>query len=421
MQGWTKIKIGELFKYTVPGEWGLDPVPGKGNVPVLRSTNFQNNGFIDYTDTVERYVPCNVLSQRTIMSGDILIEKSGGSPNQPAGRVVFCDTDFNGTSSNFIEIGKIKDQYDKKFVFYVLYYLYKSGRVLKYQQQTTGIINFKFNEYRSEEYIDIPILKNEQAQISNVLTKIDNCIMNVEKLISKYNRIKIGMMQDLLTKGIDERGNIRTEKTHDFKDSPIGRIPVEWDYKELKDAIILNNYLRKPISAIERNKIPGSYPYYGATGIIDTINQFRVEGEFVLMGEDGDHFLKWKSREMTILTKGRFNVSNHAHILKGNGSCLTKWIHYFFAHRDITYYLTRQGAGRFKLNKESLLTLPILVPKTLDEQQRICNSLEIYNKKLEAYNRQLSKLKRLKTGLMQELLTGKARVTDLVLEDVEIS
>ena len=74
---------------------------------------------------------------------------------------------------------------------------------------------------------------DEQAKIAEVLSTVDRAIEQTEALIAKQQRIKTGLMQDLLTRGIDERGNLRSEKTHEFKDSPLGRIPVEWESASL--------------------------------------------------------------------------------------------------------------------------------------------------------------------------------------------
>ncbi len=256
----------------------------------------------------------------------------------------------------------------------------------------------------------LPKTKTEQQSIANILSKTDQAIAHTEALITKYTRIKTGLMQDLLTKGIDKNGNIRTEQTHEFKDSPLGRIPKEWECLSLGSCIELHNNKRKPISAQVRSKMIGDYPYYGATGIIDKISEFKVEGEFVLFGEDGDHFLKWVYQEQTALVNGKFNVSNHAHIVKGNHRSSTKWIHYFYCHRDITFYLTRQGAGRFKLNKASLLSLPILLPISTTEQDLIIDRIEKVNEYCDNLKSELFKLQSLKTGLMQDLLSGKVRV-----------
>ena len=69
----------------------------------------------------------------------------------------------------------------------------------------------------------------EQSKIAEVLSTVDRAIEQTEALIAKQQRIKTGLTQDLLTRGIDEHGNIRSEKTHKFKNSPLGRIPVEWN------------------------------------------------------------------------------------------------------------------------------------------------------------------------------------------------
>ncbi len=77
--------------------------------------------------------------------------------------------------------------------------------------------------------VDIPADLREQSMIVRVLSTVDRAIEETEALIAKQQRIKTGLMQDLLTRGIDEHGNLRSEQTHKFKDSPLGRIPVEWD------------------------------------------------------------------------------------------------------------------------------------------------------------------------------------------------
>ena len=104
--------------------------------------------------------------------------------------------------------------------------------VHKYQQQTTGIINFKLCEYSDEEVL-VPAKTAEQSKIAEVLSAVDRAIEQTEALIAKQQRIKTGLMQDLLTRGIDEHGNLRSEQTHKFKDSPLGRIPMEWESASL--------------------------------------------------------------------------------------------------------------------------------------------------------------------------------------------
>lgn len=307
--------------------------------------------------------------------------------------------------------GEIDTQYLYFDLLNVLYYInanYFQGSGLKHLQKKD----------LKKHQILFPENPTEQTTIARILSKVDEAIAQTEQLIAKHTRIKTGLMQDLLTKGIDEDGTIRSEQTHEFKDSPLGRIPKEWKCELLEDNNIeLHNNKRKPISSKDRANMIGTYPYFGATGIIDMLNVYKVDGEFVLFGEDGDHFLKWVYQEQTILANGKFNVSNHAHIVKGTSKCSTKWIHYFFCHRDITYYLTRQGAGRFKLNKASLLSLPILIPASKEEQESIIHRIEKMNEYSDSLKHKLTKLQSLKAGLMQDLLSGKVRVNHMIKEN----
>ena len=88
----------------------------------------------------------------------------------------------------------------------------------------SGLKHLQKNHFK-KHLINYPNDAAEQKTIADILSKIDEAIEKTDKLISKYSRIKIGLMQDLLTKGIDENGHIRSEETHEFKDSPLGRIP----------------------------------------------------------------------------------------------------------------------------------------------------------------------------------------------------
>lgn len=139
-------------------------------------------------------------------------------------------------------------------------------------------------------------------------------------------------------------------------------LPDGWEVVELGDVAEVHNERRLPIRAEQRALNPGQYPYYGATGKLDSINEYRFDGDYALVGEDGDHFLKYAVWSMTQRVSGRFNVSNHAHAITGTSRCLTDWVFHYFRHRDIRPFLTKQGSGRLKLKKATLLALPMALP-----------------------------------------------------------
>lgn len=185
-------------------------------------------------------------------------------------------------------------------------------------------------------------------------------------------------------------------------------IPNDWEISTVGEAFEICNNLRFPINEEERRKIQGTYPYYGPTKIQDYIKEYRLDGKYVLIGEDGDHFLKWKELPMTLLVEGKFNVNNHAHVIKGTTN-ITEWFFYYFNHKELTPYLTRQGAGRYKLTKQSLEKIPVPLP-SISEQKAITTILSSCDLNIKLIEQLLTLKELRKKWLMQQLLTGTKRL-----------
>lgn len=149
----------------------------------------------------------------------------------------------------------------------------------------------------------------------------------------------------------------------------MNRTPSGWILTTVGKACCIRNDLRLPISKEERAKMPGCYPYYGPTGELDRLSEYRIEGTFALIGEDGDHFLDFENKSQTLLVSGRFNVNNHAHVIASTEDCSAEWFYNYFRHRSLISSLTRQGAGRYKLNKAALEKLPILLPPKAEQDE----------------------------------------------------
>lgn len=191
----------------------------------------------------------------------------------------------------------------------------------------------------------------------------------------------------------------------------INFVPKDWIFSTIGQSYVIKNNLRKPINETERSSNPGPYPYYGPTKIQDYIGSFEQDGDYVLIGEDGDHFLKYETHSMTQLVEGKCTINNHAHIIEGTSLASRKWFYYYFMHRDIFSFLSRQGAGRYKLNKASLEKLPILIPP-IQEQQKITEILSTWDKAIASTEKLIVNSEMQKKALMQQLLTGKKRLLD---------
>jgi type I restriction enzyme, S subunit len=118
-----------------------------------------------------------------------------------------------------------------------------------------------------------------------------------------------------------------------------------------------------------------------------------LDGTYALIGEDGDHFLKYSVWSMTQLLHGRFNVNNHAHVVTGTDCCSTEWFFHYFRHRDVRQWLTKQGAGRLKLKKSDLELIPIALPPW-DEQAQLVELLGSTAKATDALKQRLDNASR---------------------------
>lgn len=207
----------------------------------------------------------------------------------------------------------------------------------------------------------------------------------------------------------------RGEIPEGYRKEIAGVIPNVWRCYQIQDCLIVRNHERKPISEDERKAIPGPYPYYGPTQAQGYIATYESEGPAVLIGEDGDHFLKYKDREMTMYVDGKYTVNNHAHVLNGTKLCETKWFYFAYQHKSLFSAITRQGAGRYKLTKEALINLPLQCPP-IEEQKKIISILTTQDKVIELKEKRLAEKLRQKKYLMQQLLTGKKRLPGYVGE-----
>ncbi|CUA99292.1 restriction endonuclease subunit S [Thiomonas bhubaneswarensis] len=183
--------------------------------------------------------------------------------------------------------------------------------------------------------------------------------------------------------------------------------PRDWIEVAVGQACSIRNDLRLPISKEERAGMSGRYPYYGPTGELDRLSEYRLEGTFALIGEDGDHFLDVENKPQTLLVSGRFNVNNHAHVIASTDACSAEWFFNYFRHRSLVSSLTRQGAGRYKLNKAALERLPILLPPKA-EQDAINSLIREWDRAIDASEELIAAREKRHRWLLQQLIEHKA-------------
>ena len=175
----------------------------------------------------------------------------------------------------------------------------------------------------------------------------------------------------------------------------------EWKEVRLGDISICEDYKRIPLNEQERKEKKGIYPYWGSTKIMDYINDYIFDGEYVLLSEDGGYFYDYKEKPIAFYVNGKFWANNHIHVLKIINHN-TKFIYYSLVHKNILAYIT--GGTRSKLNQKDLKQIKIYLPPTIKEQEKIAEFLSSIDKKIEIVTKKIEELKKYKKGLLQKML-----------------
>lgn len=170
------------------------------------------------------------------------------------------------------------------------------------------------------------------------------------------------------------------------------RLPSNWVWVPLGDYLENHDAARIPVSSNEREKRKGQYPYYGASGVIDQIDGYTHDGEYLLLGEDGANLLT-RSKPIAFIAKGKFWVNNHAHVLKCKADAPNSYVAYYINSIDLSPYVT--GTAQPKLSQSKMNTIPIPVAPP-DQQKLIVAEIE---KQFSRLDEAVANLKRVKANI----------------------
>ncbi|RZN64318.1 MAG: restriction endonuclease subunit S [Candidatus Methanoliparum thermophilum] len=297
-----------------------------------------------------------------------------------------------------------KSNFDNVFGAYLL--KFNAERLKMQNIQSTqknvnkGIVeNFK---------IPLPPL-SEQKKIAFVLSTVQEAKEKTEDVIKALKELKKSMMKHLFTYGpvpVEEAEHVP------LKETEIGLVPEEWEVVRLGDVVEIHDKERVPLNSAERSKMIGLYPYCGANGIIDYVNNYIFDGEFVLLAEDGGFWRKFENT--AYLMEGKFWVNNHAHIIRAiENRSINRFLLYWFIFDNIEKYTS--GTTRKKLNQNVMKKILIPLPP-LSVQQKITSILSAIDQKIEAEENKKKALEDLFQSMLHHLMTAKVRVNHLEVE-----
>lgn len=400
--GHASLENKDLFEFT-NGLW-KGKKPPYIYVKVLRNTNFNNDGTLALDDIAEFEVEKKQFQKRKLYPGDIILERSGGGPKQPVGRVVFFDIEVGDYSfSNFTTRIRIKDKQTikPKFLLYYLLHFYNRGNTYELQQRTTGIRNLNFSEYKKT---NIPLLElSEQQKIVSVLFKLQQAIEQQERIIVKTTELKLSLMHKFFTYGL--RGE-QTNKTD------VGVIPTTWQVLPLGDVC---SYTTGKLNSNAARK-DGQYPFFTCSQETFRIDKYSFDQEaLILAGNNARAIYSVK------LFKGKFDAYQRTYVItiKDTSQCCYKYLLYELTRKLEMLRISSLGSTTKYLTAGIINSLKIALPP-LDEQKEIASTLQAVDKKLEIENAKRDYFSHLFKTMLNNLMTGQVRIKDINFGDTDV-
>jgi type I restriction enzyme S subunit len=242
------------------------------------------------------------------------------------------------------------------------------------------------------------------AFLDRETARIDALIGHKERLIALLEEKRQAVIGHAVTRGLDPEVPL--------KDSGVpwlGLVPRHWEVKKLKYSARFLNYRRIPLSAEERGGLEKVYPYYGASGIIDQVDQYLFDEPLILIGEDGANLLS-RSTPLAFIASGKYWVNNHAHILKPKSGQLVYWTERL---NSISYEPFVSGSAQPKLTSDALGSIEFAAPDA-SEQAKIAQYIEKQDARvtpvISRVRDGIARLQEYRTALISAAVTGQIDV-----------
>jgi type I restriction enzyme S subunit len=418
---WDVISLKETLARSATGDWGDDR--GEVSFPVIRSTNFTNDLRLDCADVEERSFPLDRASRFDIREGDFLLERSGGGPGQPVGRVARIEADLPDYGyGNFLQLLRINDEVMvPDFVGWCLFELHRSGVIERLQHQTTQMRNLDFRDYLTIR-LPRPSLET-QEELARRLLATHASKPRIGEEIRAATRLRDSLVSELLSVGLPAS---RREQ----RPTALGVLPASWDGVRLSAIADIAAGV-----TLNADRAPRSRPYRYLTVV-------NVQRDAITLGEP--RYLELSDSEIPrkllragdiLVVEGHANRSEigRAALVREETAGLTYQNHLFRVRvsdpgvdpRFLILALNRPDAQRHwaavsntssglnTINRRQLRRL--LIPKpSLDEQRAIVTKVDAADRVVANLQRQYAATSDLHCALLTHILTGRVQAVDTV-------
>lgn len=417
---WAAFQLRALLSGDRSGDWGDDE--GEVTLSVLRSTNFTDSGSLKLDDVARRGFTRPKAEQVQVKRQDILLERSGGGPNQPVGRVVMVREEMPDTGfANFIQtLRPNAAKISPELLLWALHQLNRSGFVEKLQHQTTQMRNLDLRDYL-KTLLPVPSDPEEQTRIAETLKAADDHVRALEEQIRKAKRVNKALLQSLFLYGVPRYDHkLQCDQGVEF--------PPKWKLYQLRKLLLAMEY---GISAAFGEK--GKYQILRMENVTD--GAVHADSP-VYIDLSAEEYERYRIRRGDILFNrtnswdlvGRVGVAaedisavfaSYLVRLKVN----SKLVNPFFLNYALNSPFVKRRYRRFvtpavsqaNINVRNLGQTWIAIPDLASSSDRSeqCEIIEIFDAvdaEISALKNQLNAARRVKQSLLQNLLTGKIRL-----------
>jgi len=394
-KGWKMITLGEVAEKIVDNRGKTPPVIGSGFELLEVNTISENQRTPDYsrvTKFVDEDTFKNWFRTGVILENDILIPTVG-----TIGNVSFSKITRGAIAQNLIALRTDTKISEPLFIYYLLKNPSSKNKLLNLD--IGGVQpSIKVPHLLAMETAVPPL--SEQHAIAAVLSSLDDKI----ELLREQNKTLEGTAQAIFKEWFVNFNF--PGATGKMIDSELGEIPEGWRFGKLGDAIEIFDSKRVPLASDVRAKRKGKFPYYGATSIMDYIDDYLFDGTYLLLAEDGSVMDK-NGYPVLQYVWDKFWVSNHSHVLQGKNGFTTEILYVLLKETNITGIVN--GAVQLKINQANLVNFEILVPAR-DILGKFDSLIQPIFGKTKNIQQQIQTLSTLRDALLPKLMKGEVRV-----------
>jgi type I restriction enzyme, S subunit len=394
---WKALPLGDVVEHTIGGVWGGESGTDEVEVTVVRSTEFTKRGYLNFETGVSRSIKHSQLKSRELKVGDILLEKSGGGPDQPVGRVVYVTREIPNkfVCSNFVQLIRPNSKIvEPLFLFHIMWRWHAINRTLEFQAQTTGIRNLRTPDYLEQE-INLPTLP-EQKRIVDLISSIDAYIEALQHQFERAKRSRNAVLHELLTAGGDEWVETTLGEVAEVigGGTPSTTIGEYWE----GDIVWLTP---TEITSQDGKVVSDSIRKITDLGFKNSGAQMLPRDSVILTSRASVGFVALAGKELC--TNQGFQS------LIPKPSVLSKFL-MFWIQQNRSEFESRSAGSTFKeISKSNVKSIKLQLPP-LSEQKRIVEIVNTIDEVISQTELTTSKAKNLRSGLLSDLLSGEHEI-----------